>query len=517
MKNKNSEEERFALLSVYEKRGITELASSLATMGYRLLSTGGTARELKSRNIPVIDISSLTDFPELFDGRVKTLHPKIHGGILYRREVEEDRVEAKKHGIKNIEVVAVNLYPFEDGLNKNLSREEMIELIDIGGPALLRAAAKNYQNVFVLSNPDQYGEFLRRLREGSADETYRLMLAWEAWNLVSRYDVLIERYFSKMLGIKGYPRYLNLSFEKKIDLRYGENPHQTAALYINGEYKSYSIPSAEQVQGKHLSYNNVLDADSVLKVLREFDKPTAVIVKHNNPCGVASSEDILEAFRIARAVDPEAAFGGIIGVNRKVDEKLAEEVISKFAELILAPDYSDGALEIFSEKKNLRVLKVQIKKSAPHLVYRSVEGGLLVQDSDDILFQKFEVVTKRKPSEEEKEAMLYAWKIVKHVKSNAIVYARPNRAVGIGAGQMKRIDAAKLGAIIAEEFGESLEGCAMASDAFFPFRDGIDYAASLGVKAVIQPGGSINDKEVIAAANEHGMTMVFTGTRHFRH
>jgi len=516
MKNKNSEE-RFALLSVYEKRGITELASSLAALGYTILSTGGTAKELKSRNIPVTDITSLTDFPELFDGRVKTLHPKIHGGILYRREVERDRIDAEKHGIKNIEIVAVNLYPFEDGLNKKLNKEEMVELIDIGGPALLRAAAKNYKNVLVLSSPSQYDEFLKKLKAGRADEEYRLSLAVEAWNAVSHYDILIERYFSEMAGRKNHPRYLNLAFEKKLDLRYGENPHQNAELYADPHYENSSIPSAEQLQGKQLSYNNILDADSALKLLREFDEPTAVIIKHNNPCGVASSENVVEAFKVARSVDPEAAFGGVIGVNRTVDESLAKEITSKFAEIVVAPEYTKEAIEIFSEKKNLRILKIKINKGMPHRTYRSVEGGILAQDSDDILFQRFDVVTKRKPSEEEKMAMLYAWKVVKHVKSNAIVYARSNKAVGIGAGQMKRIDAAKLGAMIAKDFGEKLSGCAMASDAFFPFRDGIDYAASLGVKAVIQPGGSINDKEVIAAADEHGMTMVFTGTRHFRH
>jgi len=516
MKTKNSDR-RFALLSVYEKTGIVWLASELVKLGYSILSTGGTAGELKKNGIPVIDVSDLTGFPELFDGRVKTLHPKIHGGILYRREVEKDRRDAERHGIKNIEIVGVNLYPFEKGLERKLGKEEMVELIDIGGPALLRAAAKNYKNVFVLSSPSQYDGFIKRLKTGSTDDDYRLMLALEAWNAVSHYDVLIERYFERLAGIKTYPAYINLTFEKKLDLRYGENPHQTAALYIDKYYENSSIPSAEQLQGKQLSYNNILDSDSVLGILREFEEPTAVIVKHNNPCGVASDENILKAFKTAREVDPEAAFGGIIGVNRPVDGELAKEVVSKFAEIIVAPDYTEEALKVFSEKKNLRVLRVPIGKTIPHKTYRSVEGGLLVQDSDDILFQRFEVVTKRNPSEEEKRAMVYAWKIAKHVKSNAIVYARPNRTVGIGAGQMKRIDAAKLGAMIAKDFGEKLSGCAMASDAFFPFRDGIDYAASLGVKAIIQPGGSINDKEVIAAADEHGMTMVFTGTRHFRH
>ncbi|MGC9005452.1 MAG: bifunctional phosphoribosylaminoimidazolecarboxamide formyltransferase/IMP cyclohydrolase [Candidatus Micrarchaeia archaeon] len=509
--------EKFALLSVYEKTGIADLASSLTKLGYKIISTGGTARELESKKIPVIDVSDLTGFPELFDGRVKTLHPKIHGGVLFRRELKKDSSEAEKHGIKNIEVVVVNFYPFEKGLERNLSREEMIELIDVGGPALMRAAAKNYKNVFVISSPSQYREFIERMKEGRVDEEYRLALALEAWNVVSHYDVLIEKYFSEMVNREGYPRHLNLTFEKRLELRYGENPHQSAALYADMHYKNSSIPFAEQLQGKQLSYNNILDADSALKVLREFDEPTAVIIKHNNPCGVASSDDIVEAFRVARSVDPEAAFGGVIGINRKVDEKLAKEVTSKFAEIVVAPDYSEEALKIFSKKKNLRLLKLPIHKSRPHRTYRSVEGGILAQDSDEILFQNFDVTTKRKPTDEEKKAMLYAWKIVKHVKSNAIVYAKSNRAVGIGAGQMKRIDAAKLGAMIAKDFGEKLEGCAMASDAFFPFKDGVDYAASIGVKAIIQPGGSVNDKEVIAAADEHGIAMVFTGTRHFRH
>ncbi|MEM4195454.1 MAG: bifunctional phosphoribosylaminoimidazolecarboxamide formyltransferase/IMP cyclohydrolase [Candidatus Anstonellales archaeon] len=509
--------DKFALLSVYEKTGIAELASSLVKLGYKIISSGGTAKELKNKKIPVVDVSDFTGFPELFDGRVKTLHPKIHGGILFRREMKKDRAEAEMQGIKNIEVVAVNLYPFESGLKKDASHEEMVELIDIGGPALLRAAAKNYKDVFVLSSPSQYDEFIRRLKEGTADEKYRLMLAWEAWNAISHYDVLIEKYFSKILKMKTYPRYMNLTFEKKQDLRYGENPHQTAALYIDNGYTDSSIVSAEQLQGKQLSYNNILDADSALKIVKEFDEPTAVIIKHNNPCGVASSEDIVEAFKVARSVDPEAAFGGVIGVNRKVDSRLAEEILSKFAEVVVAPDYGEDALKLFSKKQNLRLLKVGTHNGALHKTYRSIDGGLLVQDSDGLLFERFEVVTKRKPTEEERKAMVYAWKIAKHVKSNAIVYAKENRAVGIGAGQMKRIDAAKLGAMIAKDFGESLEGCAMASDGFFPFRDGIDYAASLGIRAIIQPGGSIKDKEVIAAADEHGITMVFTGTRHFRH
>lgn len=511
------EKEKFALLSVSDKTGIADLASALIKLGYKMLSTGGTAAELKNKGISVINVSDITNFPDVFDGRVKTLHPKIHGGILFRRKNEKDRAVAEKHGIKNIEIVVVNFYPFENGLEKNLGVEDMIELIDIGGPALMRAAAKNYKDVFILSSPAQYGELIRRLKDGTADEHYRSALALEAWNAVSRYDILIEKYFAEMLGREKYPHHLNLAFEKKLDLRYGENPHQTSALYVDAHYKNSSIPFAEQIQGKQLSYNNILDADSALKVLREFDEPTAVIIKHNNPCGVASSDDIFEAFRKARSVDPEAAFGGVIGINRIVDKKLAEKIVSKFSEIVVAPDYTREALNVLSKKSSLRILKLPIHKSNPCLIYRSVEGGLLVQNSDTILFQKFEVVTKRKPTEEEEKAMLYAWKIVKHVKSNGIVYARADRAVGIGAGQMKRIDAAKLGAMIADDSGEKLDGCAIASDGFFPFRDGVDYAASLGIRAIVQPGGSIKDKEVIAAADEHGIAMVFTGTRHFRH
>jgi len=511
---------KYALLSVYRKEGIKEFAKELHLLGYKIISSGGTAKEIRAASIPVMDVSEFTDSPEMMDGRVKTLHPKIHGGILMDRQNKKHLEEAKKHGIKPIDIVAVNLYPFEETVLNKASPAEAIENIDIGGPALLRAAAKNYANVAVICDPSYYSEVVKELKTKNAiQEELRRKLAIAAWEHVAHYEVVIEQYFKKLWGRNiGYPPYLNLTFRKKQDLRYGENPHQTAAFYYDPHEDNISIADAKQYGGKELSYNNVLDINSAYRLISQFDEPTAVIIKHNNPCGVATNADIVEAYKTARAVDPEAAFGGIVAVNRKVKKELAEEIITRFVEIVLAPEYEKDALTVFKRKPNLRVMELPfepIHKSFK--TYRSVLGGLLVQDADVELYKELEVVTKRKPTDEEMKAMLYAWKIVKYVRSNAIVYARPNKAVGIGAGQMKRIDAAKIASMIAAEFGESLNGCAMASDAFFPFRDGIDFAAKLGIRAVIQPGGSVNDNQVIEAANEHDMTMIFTGTRHFRH
>lgn len=511
---------KYALLSVYRKEGIREFARGLYSLGYRIVSSGGTAKELRSASIPVIDVSEFTNSPEMMDGRVKTLHPKIHAGILMDRQNRQHAEEAKKHGIEPIDVVVVNLYPFEEAVLGRASLAEAIENIDIGGPTLLRAAAKNYSGVVVVCDPSYYGEVLDELKTKKAvSEDLRRKLAAAAWEHIAHYDIVIEHYFKKIWGQENtYSPYLNLTFRKKQNLRYGENPHQTAAFYYDPHEANVSIADAKQYGGKELSYNNVLDINSAYRLITQFDDPTALIIKHNNPCGVATDNDIIKAYRAARAVDPEAAFGGIAAVNRKVTKELAEEIISRFVEIVLAPQYDKDALEVFKKKPNLRVMELPFEPiRKPFRTYRSVLGGLLVQDADVELYKELKVVTKRQPTAEEMGSMLYAWKIAKYVHSNAIVYARPNRAVGIGAGQMKRIDAAKIGVMIATEFGESLKGCAMASDAFFPFRDGIDLAAGLGITAVIQPGGSINDSEVITAANEHNMTMVFTGTRHFRH
>jgi len=508
-----------ALISVYNKKGIIEFAKALSELGIQILSSGGTARTLKESGVKVTEISDFTGYPEMMDGRVKTLHPKIHGGILMDRDKKQHVKDAEKNGIVPIDLVVANLYPFEETVLKGASIEEAVENIDIGGPTLIRAAAKNSRHVIVVCNPKRYEEVLEQIKKGKINEELRKELIIEAWEHIAHYDVIIEQYFRKAFGYEfEYPNYLNLTFRKKQDLRYGENPHQTAALYIDEHEKNPSILNAVQHQGKVLSYNNVLDANAAYQLLKEFEEATAVIVKHNNPCGVASDDDIYTAYKIARSVDPEAAFGGIVSVNREIDGKLAEEITSRFVEIVLAPSYTKNALDVFSKKKNLRVLELPIKAGVvKYRRYRSVLGGFLVQDSDVGLYKELKVVTKRKPAEEEMKAMLYAWKISKYVKSNAIIYAKKNRAVGVGAGQMKRVDAAKLGAMIAKDFGENLKGCAMASDAFFPFRDGIDYAAEMGVTAVIQPGGSVNDAEVIKAADEHNMTMIFTGMRHFRH
>jgi len=509
-----------ALLSVYDKEGIVEFAKALSETGIEIISSGGTARKLKEAGVKVTGISDFTGYPEMMDGRVKTLHPKIHGGILMDRDNEEHVKEAEEKGIKPIGLVVANLYPFEETILKGASLDEAVHNIDIGGPTVIRAAAKNFKHVAVVCNPSDYAQVLEEIKKGEISDELRKKLALEAWEHIAHYDVVIEKYFKREFEHEfEYPEYLNLTFKKKQDLRYGENPHQTAALYIDKHEKNPSLLKAKQIQGKTLSYNNMLDANSAYNLVKEFERPTAVIVKHNNPCGIASDpEDIRKAYLIAREVDPEAAFGGIVGVNREVDEKLAEDITSRFVELVLAPSYTGEALEIFSKKKKLRLLELPIEKGlARHRRYRSILGGFLVQDSDVELYEDVKIVTKRQPTEEEMDAMNYAWRVSKYVRSNAIIYAKKNRAVGIGAGQMKRVDAAKLGAMIAKDFGEDLKGCAMASDAFFPFRDGIDYAAELGVTAIIQPGGSIKDEEVIKAADEHNMTMIFTGMRHFRH
>jgi phosphoribosylaminoimidazolecarboxamide formyltransferase/IMP cyclohydrolase len=513
-------EEKYALLSVYRKEGIVEFARKLQANGYKILSSGGTALELKRNSVEVTDVSEYIDYPEIMNGRVKTLHPRIHGGILMERNNPKHITDAKKKDIYPIDIVAVNLYPFEETVARKPSMEEAIENVDIGGPTMLRAAAKNFKHVAAVCDPSGYKAVIADLeKNGSVSLELRKKLAVAAWEHIAHYDVIIEQYFrEKLADAFAYPEYLNMSFKKRQDLRYGENPHQTAAAYYAQNSKNISVLDAQQFQGKQLSYNNVLDLNSAYRLLMQFDEPTAIIVKHNNPCGVASARNLLDAYKTARAVDPEAAFGGIVTVNRKVTKELAKEIITRFVEIVLAPEYDQEALQVFTEKKNIRVMQLPITtKSAAYRTYRSVTGGLLVQDNDSDYHTELKVVTKRKPSEEEMKAMIYAWKIVKYVRSNAIIYARSDRAVGIGAGQMKRIDAAKIGAEIAGEFNESLKGCAMASDAFFPFRDGIDYAAKLGVTAIIQPGGSVKDSDVIAAANEHNITMVFTGMRHFRH
>jgi phosphoribosylaminoimidazolecarboxamide formyltransferase / IMP cyclohydrolase len=513
---------RRALVSVYDKSGVVELCRFLQEIGVEIISSGGTAKHLMAEGIKVIEVSDFTGSPEMMDGRVKTLHPKIHGAILADRNNKKHMSEVKKHGIKLIDLVVVNLYPFEDTVRKSPPMKEIVENIDIGGPTLLRAAAKNYRHVAVVCRPSRYHTLVEEMKKsgGWLSDKMQERLALDTWEHVSHYDVFIEQFFRKAFGYQDeFPEYLNLTFRMKQTLRYGENPHQRATVYRDEQSRNPSILDAKQLQGKELSYNNILDCNAAFKLIREFDEPTGVIVKHNNPCGVASSEDILEAFKIAKAVDPEASFGGVVALNRRVTEPLAREITSRFVDIIIAPGFDDKALDVLKAKKNMRVMEtpgVNMKR-VPYRKYRSILGGLLVQDANVKLLEHTKVVTNRKPTEKEMKALLYAWKIVKYVKSNAIIFARENRVVGIGAGQMKRIDAEKLAAMISRDYGGDVRGCVMASDAFFPFRDGIDYAAKQGITAIIQPGGSIRDEDVIKAANEHNIAMVFTGIRHFRH
>ncbi|MBD3397742.1 bifunctional phosphoribosylaminoimidazolecarboxamide formyltransferase/IMP cyclohydrolase [Candidatus Micrarchaeota archaeon] len=516
-----------ALLSVYNKEGIADFGKFLSEQGIGIVSSGGTSKALRDAGVQTFDVADLTGFPEMMEGRVKTLHPKIHGGILAKREKEEHMEQAQSLGVGMIDLVAVNLYPFEEVTSlPDCTVETATENIDIGGPTLIRAAAKNFENVVVISNPARYGEVSEEITaNGDVSLETRRKLAVEAFMEISHYDTVIESFLrSKFFPEQKTPEYLNLSFRKMQDLRYGENPSQgNAALYKDPQLSECCVPNFSQLQGRELSYNNILDINAAFALLKQFKEPTAVIVKHNNPCGVATNGDIVKAYEIALAVDSDAAFGGIVCLNRKVEKDLAEKIITRFYEVIVAPSFAEEALEIFSRKKRLRAIETGEcefpVKRPPQISYRSICGGLLTQDVDILLYdpEKLKVVTERKPTEQEMKDLMYAWTICKYVKSNSIVYARSNQAIGIGAGQMKRVDAARLAADIAESRGETLKGCAMASDAFFPFRDGIDTAAERGVTSIIQPGGSIRDQEVIEAANEHGMAMLFTGTRHFRH
>jgi len=507
----------YALLSVYNKEGIVDVARGLIERGYKIISTGGTSKVLRENNMDVMDVSDITNFPEILSDRVKTLHPKIHGGILYKRGNTEHEGEVKKHDIPSIDVVIVNFYPFVNAIKEDSSVENAVKNIDIGGPTMVRSAAKNYNDVYVVINPLDYPKLLEAI--DSNDLKARELFALKVWNYVSHYDTEIEKYFRRQFRGQKYPKSLNLTFEKIMDLRYGENSHQSATFYRDNGYTP-SLADMKQLNGKPLSYNNILDINSAVGLIGEFNEVTAIVSKHNNPCGVASSENLLEAYKEAKSVDPEAAFGGIVALNRSCTTEVAKEVVKTFIEVVVAPGFDDEALGILKKKKNLRVIQFDVSaKQKDKLEYRSVLGGLLVQDKNTRLYDKLEVVTKRKPTEEEMKSLLYVWKIDKHVKSNAIVVGKNGRAIGIGAGQQKRIDAEKLAAMVAKDYSGnfSLKGAALASDAFFPFRDGIDFAHSLGITAIIQPGGSIRDKEVISAADEYNIAMVFTGVRQFRH
>ncbi len=504
-----------AVISVYKKEGVEKIAKVLQDLGYEILSTGGTAKYLKEHGIETIEISKVTGFPEILSGRVKTLHPVIHGGILYRDWVEEDRKEIEELGILPIDVVVVNLYPFEEMMNKDLDIKDLLEFIDIGGPSLIRAGAKNYFRVVVVVDPEDYEWVAEKLKTGDLSEKERAYLAWKAFSHTAYYDSVIANFLRKSFEIEEPPKELSFPMKLSKVLRYGENPHQEGFLYVN-PLENLGIARAQVLQGKEMSFNNYLDADSAIRIALEFpNEPVCVIVKHNNPCGVAVAKNLKEAFIKAKETDPDASFGGIVAFNDKVDLETAKELTSMFLEVVIAPDYEDNALEELSRKKNLRVLKFFGLSS--YYDVKKISGGFLVQEEDTELYETLEVVSERKPTEKEMEDLLFAWKVCKYVKSNAVVIARDKRTLGIGSGQVSRIDSLRCAIEKAQRYGFDLKGAVLASEAFFPFRDSIDLASEAGISAVIHPAGSIRDKEVIEACNEHGMAMVITRMRHFRH
>jgi phosphoribosylaminoimidazolecarboxamide formyltransferase/IMP cyclohydrolase len=500
------------LISVTDKTGVVEFALELSEMGAELVSTGGTARLLREAGIPVKDVAEVTGFPEMLDGRVKTLHPKIAGGILAIRSNAAHRRAIEEHGIAPIDMVVVNLYRFEDVAAKVDARlEDLIENIDIGGPTMIRAAAKNYQDVAVVVSPADYDAILKEMRKDGLSLETRWRLAKKAFRTTADYDAAIGARLEKLDSASPLPPDLNLRAPKLMDLRYGENPHQAAALYGK---RGQGLAGAEQLHGKELSYNNLVDLDAAWQLAGEFSQPAAAIVKHTNPCGCAEQGSLAEAYRKAFECDPLSAYGGVIGFNGAVDEETAREVSKTFIEAIAAPDYSPEALAVLRAKKNLRLMRVTPGPNS--LVVKSISGGFLAQTADDARLDRAAAVvkTKREPSDEEWRALEFAWKVAKHVKSNAIVYARPGQEVGVGAGQMSRVDSVKIGAMKAVL---PLAGTVVASDAFFPFPDGVEEAVKQGATAFIQPGGSVRDAEVVAAADRLGVAMVFTGVRHFRH
>ena len=511
---------RRALLSVSDKHGLIPFASGLAELGVEILSTGGTCRALRDAGIEVIEVSDKTGFPEIMDGRVKTLHPKIHGGLLGRRGTD-DAVMAE-HGIEPIDLLTVNLYPFEQTIARDdATIEDAIENIDIGGPAMIRAASKNHESVAVVVDPADYDSVLEALRDAVLSPDMSRRLAAKAYAHTASYDTAITQYLSASLDDEALGERFLYAGSLVDRMRYGENPHQDAAFYVDQQAPKGSLASATQLQGKALSYNNIADSDAALECVRQFEAPACVIVKHANPCGVAVADDIGTAYEKAFQTDPTSAFGGIIAFNRALDAVTAKTIIDQqFVEVIVAPDIAADAAEVLSEKRNVRVLDTGPGETASGgQEFKKVSGGLLVQSSDMgmITANDLQVVTDLAPTPEQIADMLFAWTVVKYVKSNAIIFCKDNMTVGVGAGQMSRVYSTKIAAIKAADEGLSVKGSVMASDAFFPFRDGIDAAAETGIAAIIQPGGSMRDDEVIAAANEHGLAMVFTGMRHFRH
>ncbi len=513
-----------ALLSVSDKSGLLALANALHALNVELLSTGGTAKALRDAGLPVRDVSEVTGFPEMMDGRVKTLHPLVHGGLLGRAGID-DAVMAE-HGIAGIDLLVLNLYPFEQvAANPASSFDDIIENIDIGGPAMLRSAAKNFARVAVATCPSQYTEIITELNAngGSLSVKTRFALSVAAFNRVAQYDASISNHLSALQadGTQAlFPAQQNSNFVKVMDLRYGENPHQHGAFYRDLYPVPGTLATFTQLQGKELSYNNLADADAAWECVRQFNKPACVIVKHANPCGVAESENVGSAYEYAYATDPTSAFGGIIAFNTTLDAETAKTILDRqFVEVLIAPDYAEGALEYAKKKANVRVLRIPMGDGRNNFDIKRVGSGLLMQTSDirEVSAQELKVVTTLAPTAAQLSDLLFAWRVAKYVKSNAIVYAKDHRTIGVGAGQMSRVVSAKIAALKADEAGLIVPGSVLASDAFFPFRDGVDAAAAAGIKAMIQPGGSMRDNEVIEAANEHGIAMVFTGVRHFRH
>jgi len=524
-----------ALISVFDKTGVLEFAKRLAALKIEILSTGGTAKLLRDAGVPVRDVSDFTGWPEMLGGRVKTLHPKVHGGLLFRRNLLEDQKQAAEHGISPIDLVVVNLYPFEaTAAKENLTAEELIENIDIGGPTMLRSAAKNFESVTVVSDPQDYARVAEEL-EFTRDTSLatKLELARKVFAATSSYDGKITMELERLSAAQGVggsvghislaakgalPERVHLSLRRRQELRYGENPHQAAALYVPAGRAPEGLAAAKQLQGKELSYNNFVDLEAARSLAAEFSKPAAVIVKHNNPCGTAEQDSLLEAYRKALASDPVSAFGGVLAFNRVVDAATAEEVAKLFAECIAAPGFDEKAKAIFSAKKNLRLLELPPDGLEPEreLQLKRILGGVLVQqpDNGEIKDSELRTVTKRVPTAAEMSTLRFAWKVCKHVKSNAIVFAKDGATLGVGAGQMSRVDSVKIAVMKSQQ---PLQGSVVASDAFFPFPDGVEEAAKAGATAVIQPGGSVKDPEVIAAADRLGLAMVFTGIRHFLH
>ncbi len=514
-----------ALLSVSDKTGLIDFARALAARGVELLSTGGTAKAIRDAGLAVKDVSEFTGFPEMLDGRVKTLHPKVHAGILAVRDNTAHVATMNEHGLGYIDLVCVNLYPFVATVSKPHSLEDAIENIDIGGPAMVRSSAKNHKHVAIVTDPADYPGLITELQAnaGSLSDATRFNLAKKAFTHTAQYDGHISNYLTSLNAEGGKDQFgekLTLQFSRAQTCRYGENPHQNGAFYVEADAPAGTIASSRQIQGKELSYNNIADTDAALECVKLFDAaPSCVIVKHANPCGVAYGANLLDAYNRAYQTDPESAFGGIIAFNGRLDGETAQAIVERqFVEVIIAPEVSPEASAAVAAKKNVRLLECGAWTGpVTQMEMKRVAGGLLVQDADILLHGELKVVTKRAPTPKEMEDLLFAWRVAKFVKSNAIVYAQDRMTIGVGAGQMSRVNSARIAAIKAEQAGLVVPGSVMASDAFFPFRDGLDNAAAAGITAVIQPGGSMRDEEVIAAADEHGIAMVFTGVRHFRH